>query len=268
MENKISACLVIYNEEKVLERCLESIKNLVAEIIVVHDGECTDKSLEIAKKYTDNIFVRPHIGIAEPHRSFTFTKARHNWILQIDADEYFDQADLKNISELIDSNSADGYWFKWEIWNGKKSVYVKGLKKLCFFKKDKIIYQGIPQKAVEILGVSKDVDIFLRHQPTNENFSWRNFNKKRNYWLESHVKYFFPELVSYQCFNTTPDSWIEYTKKVRRHPLNYLIFYPLKNLVGQLKNGLWYTRIGWHIALQQYVYYIDLYYRVWKRKIS
>ena len=44
-KNTISACLVVHNEEKLIGRCLESIKNLVDEIIVVHDGPCQDKTL-------------------------------------------------------------------------------------------------------------------------------------------------------------------------------------------------------------------------------
>ena len=41
----ISACLVVYNEEKVIRQCLDSIKGFVDEIILVHDGQCTDKTL-------------------------------------------------------------------------------------------------------------------------------------------------------------------------------------------------------------------------------
>jgi glycosyltransferase involved in cell wall biosynthesis len=264
----ISACIIVYNEEKIIGRCLESIKDLVDEIIIIHDGECTDNTLEIAKKYTGKIFIKEHIGIAEPLRSFSYQVASGEWILQIDADEYFDREDIGKIKNLLLDNSVNGYQFKWELRSGDRPIYIKGLQKLCVFRKNAISYQGIPQTAVIVRGKTKKVDIFLRHRPLYDNVSWATANKKRKYWLQSHVKYFFPELVKYECFNTTPDSWIEYTKKVRRHQVFYLFFYPLKNMAGQLKNGLWRTWIGWNIALQQYVYYIALYYRVWRKKIT
>ncbi len=59
----ISACLVIHNERVLLRRCLESIKHVVSEIIVVHDGECSDDSLKMAKEYGAKIFQRQFIGV-------------------------------------------------------------------------------------------------------------------------------------------------------------------------------------------------------------
>lgn len=85
---KISTCIVLRNEEKVIERCLQSVKLISAEIIVVHDGPCTDNSLVIAKKYQAKIFQEKYIGEAEFHRPLTYTKAQGDWILQIDADEF------------------------------------------------------------------------------------------------------------------------------------------------------------------------------------
>lgn len=272
VENKthpsISACIVVYNEEALIERCLQSIATLVDEIIIVHDGQCKDKTLEIAKKYTNKIFTKDHIGIAEPLRSFSFQQASSEWILQIDADEYFEKQDLDQIKTLLRDQKIDGYNLRWELFNGKEPIIFAGLQKLCIFRKNKISNLGIPQIGVQVNGPVKLVNICLRHRPLYDNTSWSTANRKRNYWLKSHVKYFFPELVTFSCFNTTADDWIAYTKRVQKYPFFYLIFYPLKNLLGQLKNGLWRTWIGFNIALQQYVYYFILYYRVWRRKIN
>ncbi|MFA6105022.1 MAG: glycosyltransferase [Patescibacteria group bacterium] len=261
---KISACIVVYNEEKLIERCLKSIYGFVDEIILVHDGECLDKTLEIAKKYTDKIFIREHIGIAEPHRSFSYREAKNEWILQVDADEYFAKEDLEKISNLLETGIADGYWIKWEMWNGKEAVRIDGLKKMALFKKSKASNLGIPQVAVAINGKTENVDILLHHKPLTENISWKFFLKKMNYWLVSNVKYYFPELVEYECFNADINPWIEYTKKVHKYPFFYIFFYPLKNFFGQLKNGLWKTPLGINMAIQQFVYYFSLYSRVWK----
>lgn len=262
--NKISACLVVYNEEKLIKRCLESIKGLVDEIIIVHDGECSDQTLQIAADYTDKIFIKTHVGIAEPLRTFTYQQAKSEWILQIDADEYFHSEDIEKIKKLTEADDVSGYNLRWELFNGKEAVSILGLQKLCLFRKSKITYQGLPQTAVSVNGIVKNVNVVLHHRPLYNNISWASANTKRSYWLKAHVRYFFPEIVTYECFNTSANSWVIYTQKVRRHPLLFMFFYPLKNLIGQLKNGLWKNWVGISLAFQQYVYYLHLYYKVWQ----
>ena len=153
-KQRISVCLVVYNEEEVIDRCLRSVQGLADEIILVHDGDCTDKTLDIAKRYTDKIFIQPHIGEAEPHRAFTFKQASGEWIFQIDADEFVDNESVLKIKHLIQDNNLSGAWFKWEMWDGQKALYFKGLKKLCLFRKSSISYIGVPHASVKILQTS------------------------------------------------------------------------------------------------------------------
>jgi hypothetical protein len=53
----VSACLVLRNEEAVVERCLRSLEGVVEEIVLVHDGECEDRTLEIAERHGCQIHV-------------------------------------------------------------------------------------------------------------------------------------------------------------------------------------------------------------------
>ncbi|MEA3296069.1 MAG: glycosyltransferase [Patescibacteria group bacterium] len=83
----ISVIIPAYNEEKYIEPCLRSIKrqktDLKYELIVV-DSKCTDKTVEIAKKYTDNIVVAKK-GIA-PARNAGASIAKGKILVFIDAD--------------------------------------------------------------------------------------------------------------------------------------------------------------------------------------
>lgn len=268
MENsnqKISACLIVYNEEKIIRRCLESIKGLVDEIIVVHDGECKDKTLEIAREFTDKVFVRPHAGISTLHFVFCFNQAIGDWILLIDADEYLEEKDFTLIREKINNqNGVNRYIFNWEMWNGKKALQNKGIQKACLFKKSAMHFVGIPHAMGDVDGKTEKLEIFLRHRPLYNNISWKSFRRKKAMWVPLHARYFFPNLVKYECFNTTPDKWTDYANQVKKHPLFYLTIYPLKTFLGQLKNGLWASWTGLNIACQQYVYYLCLHYEVWR----
>ncbi len=103
--SKISAVLVVRNEEKNIIRCLESIK-WVDEIIVV-DQSSVDRTVELAKKYTDKIFITENKLICNPDREFGISKTTNNWIFLIEADEVVDD-NLKNeILEVITKDTFD-----------------------------------------------------------------------------------------------------------------------------------------------------------------
>lgn len=263
--NKISACLVVYNEEKVIERCLESIKDLADEIVLVHDGECSDNTLDIAKKYTKNIYIREHIGEAEPHRVFSFEKATGDWIFQIDADEYIDVVDIPKIKELVKTGTANGYWFNWEFWDGKNPIFFKGLAKLILFKKEYSSFLGIPHESIKVKGEVCKTNFMLHHRPKFSNVSWSSFFRKTKKWNVIHSNYFFPEETTINTFQVDLKEWSEYTNKVRKHPIFYMFLESFKILVGQLKNGQIFSKWGVVIALQQFVRVYMTYYEVVKR---
>ncbi|MDP2750369.1 MAG: glycosyltransferase family 2 protein [Nanoarchaeota archaeon] len=185
--NKISAVLVVYNEEKLIKRCLDSIKNVVDEIIIIHDGPCTDNTIKIAKKYTNKIFFRPHIGEAEPHRPFSFKKASGNWILQIDADEFLSHELKRKIRKLIKDREVDGYALKWDFYNHYGTP--KYEYKMALFKKEKMKkFEGIPHEPVRINGVAKKSELILEHKPLRSPFTFKGFESKLKR-ANIHAKY-------------------------------------------------------------------------------
>jgi len=82
----VSVCIICKNEEKVLARCLESVKGL-DEIVVVDTGS-TDKTKEIAKKYTDKVFDFEWCDNFALARNFGLEHCTSDWVLILDADEF------------------------------------------------------------------------------------------------------------------------------------------------------------------------------------
>lgn len=82
--SKLSVTIITYNEEKNLQGCLESVK--WADEIVVVDALSSDRTLEIAKKYTDKVFKNEWKGFVE-QSNFALEQASHEWVLRLDADE-------------------------------------------------------------------------------------------------------------------------------------------------------------------------------------
>lgn len=95
----ISICLIVKNEEAVLSRCLDSLKGVGDEIIVVDTGS-TDKTKEIASKYTDKIFDFKWIDDFSAARNFAFSKATKDYIYTADADEIIDKENHRKFMEI------------------------------------------------------------------------------------------------------------------------------------------------------------------------
>ena len=85
----ISCVMIVKNEEKILARCLDSIRDLMDEIIIVDTGS-SDKTKEIAAKYTDKIYDFAWTGDFSDARNFAFSKATMDYIYSADADEVLD----------------------------------------------------------------------------------------------------------------------------------------------------------------------------------
>lgn len=105
---KISAFIVCCNEEERLKRCLESVK-WCDEIVVVDSGS-KDRSVEIAKEYTDSVYHRAWTGYVDQKR-FGLEKCSHEWVLNIDADEEVSPELREEIRRVLSSpTEVNGYY--------------------------------------------------------------------------------------------------------------------------------------------------------------
>jgi glycosyltransferase involved in cell wall biosynthesis len=81
---KISATVITLNEERNIADALESLS--WADEIIVVDSQSTDRTVEIARGFTDRVFVRPWPGYSA-QKNFAADQARNDWIFSLDADE-------------------------------------------------------------------------------------------------------------------------------------------------------------------------------------
>ncbi len=102
----ISLCMIVKNEEAVLARCLESVKKAVDEIIIVDTGS-TDKTKEIAKKYTKKVYDFAWADDFSAARNEAFSKATKDYQMWLDADDIFPSEELKKLLELKKRLTSD-----------------------------------------------------------------------------------------------------------------------------------------------------------------
>lgn len=95
----ISLCMIVRNEEESLGRCLESIKDVVDEIIIVDTGS-TDQTISIAERYTRKIYVFPWVDDFSAARNFAFSKATRQYCMWMDADDVLETADREALLRL------------------------------------------------------------------------------------------------------------------------------------------------------------------------
>lgn len=114
---KLSVVLATYNEEKNLSSCLESIKGIADEIIIV-DGKSSDKTVEIAKKFGARIKVTTNKPIFHINKQMAIDMATCDWILQLDADEHASKELKEEIKEILekDPKEFNGYWIPRKNW--------------------------------------------------------------------------------------------------------------------------------------------------------
>ena len=96
----ISVCIIGKNEEKFLDDCLKHLSVYDWEIVFVDTGS-TDKTREIALKYTDNVYDFEWINDFSAARNFAASKATRDFILAIDCDEYVKPFDTKTLLKMM-----------------------------------------------------------------------------------------------------------------------------------------------------------------------
>lgn len=251
---KLSACLVIHNEEKYLPRCLSSIKDIVDEIVLVHDGECKDRSLEIAKKYGAKIYIRPFIGEAEHHRPFSYGKANGDWILQIDADEFFPQGIKDQVRKLIESDEIDAYSFWWPYSNSnryiKKGPFSQTFKP-CLFRKKKMFMIGISHEYPRTYGKLLTVkNIHLEHCFGYDKYTEESFRKKWIKWAKIQARQIYntDSAPIYNIANLSANSVYRYYQSMQRYPIISGILDLMRYLcICVLRGILWSGWYSWKI---------------------
>ncbi len=117
---KLSLIVITKNEEANLRECLESAEGLPDEIVIV-DDESTDRTREIAREFTDKIYSRK-MDLEGRHRNWAASRATHDWVLWMDADERMTPELKEEIRQTLSQSNANiaAYWIPRKNYLGKR----------------------------------------------------------------------------------------------------------------------------------------------------
>lgn len=157
--------MIVKNEEKCLEKCLKSIKD-IDEIVILDTGS-TDKTGEIALKYTDKYYVDEYKwndDFAEA-RNLSLSKCTGDWILTIDADEWLEEGGIEKIRAAVSDNHKNSVDCHVVSEDGKNVHYQPRL-----YKRSKdIFWKAAIHNYLNIVeGNRKDIKITYGYSPAHK----------------------------------------------------------------------------------------------------
>ncbi|MBQ3105298.1 MAG: glycosyltransferase family 2 protein [Lachnospiraceae bacterium] len=167
----VSVCMIVKNEEKVLARCLDSLAGLWEELIIVDTGS-TDGTMEIAQRYTDQIYTFPWTGSFSDARNFSFSKATCDYIYAADADEVLEEENRQKFLMLKEAMLPeveivqmyyDNQLSQRSIYNFDREYRPKLYKRCRTFLWEEPIHE-----AVRLSPVVFDSDIVISHRPQGQ----------------------------------------------------------------------------------------------------
>lgn len=171
--------MIIKNEELVLERCLSSVKDFVDEIIIVDTGS-TDNSINIAKKFTNNIYPFKWCNDFSKARNYASSLATGDYLMWLDADDIVPPKTAKIIKELKNSLIADVYMLKYDIaFSGTKptfSYYRERIIKNC----TEAFWHGVVHECITPFGKVERLDCSIWHKKEKMGHSNRNLKIYEN----------------------------------------------------------------------------------------
>ncbi len=166
MNNTISLCMIVKDEEESLPRCLNSVKDYVDEMIIVDTGS-TDRTVEIAGSYGARIFNHPWEGSFSKARNYSLKYATSDWILYLDADEELSKEDAPRLKEIVKDNNYTviSFVIKNKFKDSTQESYANMVRLFKNF--NGIYYEGIVHNTIKYSGKCLESPLSIIHHGYN-----------------------------------------------------------------------------------------------------
>jgi glycosyltransferase involved in cell wall biosynthesis len=154
MKRNISVVMITKNEENILGQTLQAVQSVTDDIIIMDTGS-KDATLEIGKSFNASIFESTWLGFG-PTKNLAITHAKHDWILNLDADEELSPGLIEELNKLELSNESVVYEMKFVNYYLNKPLHwghFKGDKHVRLFNKktaswnDALVHENLTYKS-------------------------------------------------------------------------------------------------------------------------
>ncbi len=163
---EISLCMIVKDEEEVIGRCLNSVSDIVDEIIVVDTGS-TDKTKNIVSEYTDKIYEFEWVNDFAKARNYSFSKATKEYIFWLDADDVVLEEDRKKLIKLKEGmdGTVDVYTMKYNYSQDEnENPLIVQRRERIVKKANNYKWQSPIHEVIYLTGNIVDTDIVITHK--------------------------------------------------------------------------------------------------------
>lgn len=222
----ISLCMIVKNEEDTLERCLKSVQNIADEIVIVDTGS-TDKTKEIAARFTDKIVDFEWIDDFGAARNYSFSQAEKEYVLWLDADDVFEEKDRVKLIELKKTldPSIDTVMMPYHLTFDQLGNPAFSMRRNRLVRRDRgFVWIGAVHEYLEVSGKSLFSDVAVTHKKervyTDRNLriyqkrfqSGERFSIRDLYYYANELydhAYIEEAILIYEKFWNTKLGWVE-----------------------------------------------------------
>jgi glycosyltransferase involved in cell wall biosynthesis len=185
----LSFCMIVKNEERELPGCLDSVRDLASEVIVVDTGS-SDATPQLAAEQGATVipcdFSRVDFAAA---RNRAIAQAHGQWILVLDADERLEPAGIPKIEELIERNENAGYFLERHNFASDSAISTTDYLVRLFPNRMHIRYRGRVHETVDSSILSSggrlmQTDIRIQHKFVSD----RETRRRKNHWYIEILK--------------------------------------------------------------------------------
>ncbi|MBQ6441777.1 MAG: glycosyltransferase [Lachnospiraceae bacterium] len=233
----LSICMIVRDEEPVLERILQKVKQFADELIVVDTGS-KDRSKEIAMQYTDKVFDYVWDDDFAAARNFSYEKASCDYIMWLDADDNLEKEDIGKLRYLKQHFPGEtdvlmlyytGDPDEKEILNEGGVIRDRWIRRSLHAKWEFPIHEAIPiRKTWKVLN-RPDIRIFHRKLEVNEEHrNMRIFERKLKEgfrMIAFNRSYYVRELTTERRYEEARTAFEELWIDGREQEINYALFY-------------------------------------------
>lgn len=174
---KISLCMIVRDEEDVLQRCLESIADCVDEIVIVDTGS-VDKTKEIARKFTDKIYDFLWIDDFSAARNFAFSKGTGDYLMWMDADDVFPEGEKRKLLDLkedLEEHPCDMVMMLYDAgFDERENPTVSYYRERLMRRSEQAKWVGCVHEVIPPFGELRYEEIHFEHRKEKAEYSDRN----------------------------------------------------------------------------------------------
>ncbi|WP_186580969.1 tetratricopeptide repeat-containing glycosyltransferase family 2 protein [Aquibacillus kalidii] len=222
----ISLCMIVKNEEDTIARCLDSVKDLVDEIIIVDTGS-TDNTKEIVSQYTEQILDFQWIDNFAAARNFAFKNAKMDFTFWLDADDVLMEDDRQKFLKLKEEldTTIDSVTMHYNLNLDKNGKVITSLRRNRLVKRENNFqWHGPVHEYLEVWGniLHSEVAVThcsIHHDSDRNLLLYENRLKNGEQFSPRDIFYYANELLEhdrledaikyYKQFLATNNGWVE-----------------------------------------------------------